>query len=48
MKNEPRNAPAEGGARSVGAVRPAELLARGRDEVTGYGGEFIANVEDDL
>ncbi len=23
-------------------VSPAELLARGRDEVTGYGGEIIA------
>jgi hypothetical protein len=29
-------------------VRPADLLARGRDEVTGYGGEIIANEEDDL
>jgi hypothetical protein len=29
-------------------VSPAELLARGRDEVTGYGGEIIANEEDDL
>jgi hypothetical protein len=29
-------------------VSPAELLARGRDEVTRYGGEIIANEEDDL
>jgi hypothetical protein len=29
-------------------VSPAGLLARGRDEVTGYGGEIIANEEDDL
>jgi hypothetical protein len=29
-------------------VSPAELLARGRDEVTGYGAEIIANEEDDI
>jgi hypothetical protein len=29
-------------------VSPADLLARGRDQVTGYGGEIIANEEDDL
>jgi hypothetical protein len=49
MKNEPGNAPAAGGVRDLSArVSPAELPARGRDEVTGYGGEIIANEEDDL
>jgi hypothetical protein len=48
MKNEPRNAPAEGVHDLSARVSPAELLAHGRDEVTGYGGEIIANEEDDL
>ena len=40
----PRNAPADGvhGLLALEGVSPAELLARGRDEVTGYGGEIIA------
>ena len=40
----PRNAPADGVHALLGldGVSPAELLARGRDEVTGYGGEIIA------
>ncbi|MDP9842861.1 hypothetical protein [Streptosporangium lutulentum] len=29
-------------------VSPAELPAHGRDEVGGYGGETVANEEDDL
>lgn len=40
----PRNAPADGvhGLLGLDGVSPAELLARGRDEVSGYGGEIIA------
>ena len=40
----PRNAPADGvhALLALDGVSPAELLARGRDEVTGYGGEVIA------
>jgi thioredoxin reductase len=40
----PRNAPAAGvhALLALDGVSPAELLARGRDEVTGYGGEIIA------
>jgi thioredoxin reductase len=40
----PRNAPAAGvhGLLALDGVSPAELLARGRAEVTGYGGEIIA------
>jgi hypothetical protein len=48
MRNAPRNAPAEGVRDLSARGSPAELLARGRDEVTGYGGEIIANEEDDL
>jgi thioredoxin reductase len=45
----PRNAPAEGvhALLALDGVSPAELLARGRDEVTGYGGQIIeAEVSD--
>jgi thioredoxin reductase len=40
----PRNAPASGvhGLLALDGLSPAELLARGRAEVTGYGGEIIA------
>ncbi|MDG4831076.1 NAD(P)/FAD-dependent oxidoreductase [Solwaraspora sp. WMMD1047] len=40
----PRNAPAEGvhGLLALDGLSPLELLARGRDEVTRYGGEIIA------
>jgi alkyl hydroperoxide reductase subunit AhpF len=40
----PRNAPAAGvhALLALDGVSPAELLARGRAEVTGYGGEIIA------
>lgn len=40
----PRNAPADGvhALLALDGVSPAELLARGRAEVTGYGGEIIA------
>ncbi|MCF8609203.1 FAD-dependent oxidoreductase [Gordonia sp. HY285] len=40
----PRNAPADGvhGLLALDGVSPIELLARGRDEFTGYGGEIIA------
>jgi thioredoxin reductase len=40
----PRNAPAEGvhGLLALDGVGPLELLARGRDEVTGYGGEILS------
>ncbi len=40
---EPRNAPAEGVHGMLGhdGVPPAELLARGRDEVRRYGGEIV-------
>jgi hypothetical protein len=48
MKNEPRNAPLRGGHDLWARVSPAELSAPGRDEGTGYGGEIIANEEDDL
>ena len=41
---EPRNAPAEGvhGLLGLDGLSPVELLARGRDEVLGYGGEIIS------
>jgi thioredoxin reductase/2-polyprenyl-3-methyl-5-hydroxy-6-metoxy-1,4-benzoquinol methylase len=41
---EPRNAPADGvhGLLGLEGVSPIELLARGRDEVLGYGGEILA------
>ena len=40
---EPRNAPADGvhGLLGLEGVSPVELVARGRDEVLGYGGEII-------
>ena len=40
---QPRNAPAEGvhGLLGLEGVNPAELLARGRREVEGYGGEIL-------
>lgn len=40
---EPRNAPAAGvhGLLALDGVSPAELLARGRAEVIGYGGEIV-------
>lgn len=40
----PRNAPAAGvhALLALDGISPAELLARGRDEVTGYGGEIIS------
>jgi thioredoxin reductase/SAM-dependent methyltransferase len=40
---EPRNAPADGvhGLLGLDGVNPVELLARGRDEVLGYGGEVL-------
>lgn len=40
---EPRNAPADGVHGLLGheGVAPADLLARGRDEVRGYGGEIV-------
>lgn len=39
----PRNAPAQGvhGLLGHDGIAPAELLARGRDEVRGYGGELV-------
>jgi thioredoxin reductase len=39
----PRNAPAAGvhGLLALDGVSPAELLRRGREEVTGYGGEIV-------
>ncbi len=41
---EPRNAPAEAvhALLALDGVSPAELLRRGREEVTGYGGEILA------
>ncbi|RKT53800.1 NAD(P)/FAD-dependent oxidoreductase [Saccharothrix australiensis] len=41
---QPRNAPAEGvhGLLAREGVPPAELLARGRDEVRGYGGRVVS------
>lgn len=41
---QPRNAPAGGvhGLLALDGVKPAELLARGRHEVLGYGGEILA------
>lgn len=41
---EPRNAPADGvhGLLGLEGVSPVELLARGRNEVLGYGGEILA------
>jgi thioredoxin reductase len=46
----PRNAPADGVHALLGldGVSPAELLARGRAEVTGYGGEVIAGEVGDV
>ncbi|HEX5296008.1 MAG TPA: NAD(P)/FAD-dependent oxidoreductase [Streptosporangiaceae bacterium] len=46
----PRNAPAEGVHALLGldGVSPAELLARGRAEVTGYGGEVITGEVGDV
>jgi thioredoxin reductase len=46
----PRNAPAEGvhALLALDGVSPAELLARGRAEVTGYGGEVIAGEVGDV
>jgi thioredoxin reductase (NADPH) len=43
---EPRNAPAEGVHNYLGRedIPPAELLALGRAEVTGYGGEVVRGV----
>jgi thioredoxin reductase len=40
----PRNAPAEGvhGLLGLDGISPVELLRRGRDEVTGYGGEILS------
>lgn len=40
---EPRNAPAEGvhGLLGLEGVNPVDLLARGRNEVVGYGGEIL-------
>lgn len=42
--DEPRNAPADGvhGLLALEGVKPTELLARGREEVLGYGGEIVA------
>jgi hypothetical protein len=48
MKKEPGNAPAEGVHELPARVSPAQLLAPGRDELTGYGGEILASEEDDL
>ncbi len=47
---QPRNAPAQGvhGLLALDGVSPAELLARGRAEVTGYGGEIIAGEVSDV
>jgi thioredoxin reductase len=41
---EPRNAPAEGAHALLGldGIRPADLLARGRTEVRGYGGHVVS------
>ena len=41
---EPRHAPADGvhGWLALEGLSPVELLARGRDEVLGYGGEILA------
>ena len=41
---EPRNAPADGvhGLLGLEGMRPEDLLARGHDEVIGYGGEILA------
>ncbi len=43
---QPRNAPAAGIHNYLGreGTRPADLLATGRDEVTGYGGEVVSGV----
>jgi thioredoxin reductase len=40
----PRNAPADAvhGLLALDGIRPVELLRRGRDEVTGYGGAILA------
>ena len=47
---QPRNAPATHmhGYLSRDGMPPAELLATGRDEVTGYGGEIVAGTVADL
>lgn len=50
-RGEPRNAPADGvhGLLALEGLSPVELLARGRDEVLGYGGEILAGeVVDEL
>ncbi|GGL14595.1 NAD(P)/FAD-dependent oxidoreductase [Mangrovihabitans endophyticus] len=41
---EPRNAPADGvhGLLALEGIKPSELLARGREDVLGYGGEIVA------
>lgn len=41
---EPRNAPADGvhGLLALDGLSPADLLARGRGEVLGYGGEIVS------
>jgi len=46
----PRNAPAEAvhGMLGLEGVGPTELLARGREEVTGYGGEILAGQVSDV
>ena len=47
---QPRNAPAAHmhGYLSRDGMPPAEFLANGRDEVTGYGGEIVAGTVADL
>src|SRR5437879_12942498 len=42
----PRNAPADGvrGLLGLDGIPPAELLRRGREEVTGYGGRIVSCV----
>lgn len=42
---QPRNAPADGvhGLLALDGLSPVELLARGREEVLGYGGEYVTN-----
>lgn len=47
---EPRNAPAGGvhGLLGLEGISPAELLARGREEVRGYGGELVEDEVTDV